>query len=72
MKPQDGLIHHPRHQKHLLYLFLLGNATKLVVQGDSDFRLQELLLLLGGCHILSVSKLIGAVKLCNIDFDMQF
>jgi hypothetical protein len=49
--------------KTLVELFLPGNTTEFVVQGDCYFGFQEFLFLFGGCHILSVSKLNDVVKL---------
>jgi hypothetical protein len=60
------------HQKHAFDFFILGNAAEFVVKSDRYFCFEEVFLLFIGWHILNVSKLIDVVKLCNVDFDMQF
>ena len=72
MQTEDGFIHHPCEQEYLVDLLAVGNAAELVVEGDGDLGFEEFSLLLCGCHILSVSKLISIVKFLYVVFDMQF
>ena len=37
MQSQDGLVHYPDEEKHIVYFFFLGNPAKFVVEGDCYF-----------------------------------
>src|SRR5512146_3089852 len=56
VQAQHGLVHHPGEQEDLLDLLGSWDAAQLVVQDHGDLRLEEPLLLVGGCHMRSLSQ----------------